>query len=369
MSSIEKMLSELDNDYSQLKDDFEKYRILLASNTWSNPYKEELDKLLGKVMIFRNRIIYSRDFAEKLAHGTDLAGKLTSLTKTIIDKLESEKIVEKIPNTIFSDFLRWYTNPQEVGIYGIVTMLKKGLGYLMHVDWKNFKIMCEASEFAFDNLNVNLQELKAQLRLIDWESQPVIDFSVKEELIPLIQQEEFSLSTSQVLTILKYIRNSCISFEKTPRVYSRLTEPDLRDIILGNLNALFFNKATGETFNKRGDTDIHLSFSKGDILIMECKIWNGAVEYIKGLNQLFSYLTWRNNYAVIITFSKNKGCSDVVQNAKNAILNESTFLKNALKEYGQGEFSSVHLFPNDIGKKVEIHHLFFDLFYQEKASG
>lgn len=218
----------------------------------------------------------------------------------------------------------------------------------------------------YEQLNTIIEKMPIPITIRRQDSEPVIDFSVKEELKPLIKpepetQEEPFLTTTQVATILKYIRNSCVSFEKTPSVFSKLHEEDLRDIIIGNLNAIFEGNATSETFSKRGKTDIYLRLTKGDILIMECKYWNGTDTYIGGLDQLFGYLTWRNNYAVLMTFSRNKGFMEVLQKAKEAAIRHNAFINNSLIESSLGYFITTHRFPNDSEKKVEIHHLVFDL--------
>ena len=40
----------------------------------------------------------------------------------------------------------------------------------------------------------------------------------------------------------------------------------------------------------------------GHVLICECKFWKGAKPYSDAINQLFGYLTWRQNYGVLIHF-------------------------------------------------------------------
>lgn len=39
-------------------------------------------------------------------------------------------------------------------------------------------------------------------------------------------------------------------------------EEALRDVLLVSLNSIFEGKATGETFSKRGKTDIYLNINK-----------------------------------------------------------------------------------------------------------
>ena len=79
------------------------------------------------------------------------------------------------------------------------------------------------------------------------------------------------MDREKVIDIIKLIDNQCLQFEKTPKTYNKFDEPNLRDLILANLNSVFEGKATGETFNSNGKTDIYLNIDKGNILVAECK--------------------------------------------------------------------------------------------------
>lgn len=79
-----------------------------------------------------------------------------------------------------------------------------------------------------------------------------------------------------------------------------MEEEELRDLLLGMMNANYPGTATGETFRKLGKTDISFRVDAGYVLICECKFWHGAEEYANALDQLFRYVTWRENFGVLI---------------------------------------------------------------------
>lgn len=219
----------------------------------------------------------------------------------------------------------------------------------------------------YKQLESIIEKFEVPLAVKKEEPLPVVDFGVKEELKPLIKPKprkpkELTLGKSKVSTLIDYIRNSCLSFEKTPGVFSKHKEEDLRNIILGNLNAIFEGEATGETFSKLGKTDISLRIEKGNILIIECKFWEGKVNYIDGINQLFRYLTWRQNYGILVTFAKRRGFTKVIRKAKEATQEHDTFISGSMSHRSASEFITEHRFPDDVEKKVEIHHLLFNLF-------
>jgi hypothetical protein len=80
-------------------------------------------------------------------------------------------------------------------------------------------------------------------------------------------------------SILRLIRHSGTSFEKTPRTFSVHDEEELRDFILSQLNAVYEGEAKGETFNKSGKTDIIISDEGRNAFIAECKIWRGEKSF------------------------------------------------------------------------------------------
>lgn len=225
-----------------------------------------------------------------------------------------------------------------------------------------------ADKLHFEEL---IKKIDISLKLKSSSQTPIVDLGIKHELKPLVKptakrQEEFTLDKQKVLLVIDMIKRIGRSFEVTPAVYTKLEEEDLRSIILATLNTVFEGGATGETFSKKGKTDIHLNIAKGDILIAECKFWKGQSEYSETINQIFRYLTWRQNYGIIITFSRNKDFSSVLEEAKKSVKTHNTF-KADLRTLDLTHFESTHTFPEDKYKTVEIHHLFFTLFVDDAA--
>jgi len=245
-----------------------------------------------------------------------------------------------------------------------------------------------------DNINTENEELKEKIKdLIDnrkkelYEDQKKLDSLVKKIKIPLKKKEDESikriklnskslvkklkptstipedyvLNRNKVLDIISVIDNQGRQFEKTPLTYKSLKEEDLRNIILVNLNGLFEGKATGESFSNRGKTDIYLNIDKGNILISECKIWHGEALYNETIDQLLKYLTWRNNFGIIISFVRLKNFSQILKNMDDIIKNHPSY-NIGFKTISETHFLSHHKLVQDEFKNVEIHHLFYNLF-------
>jgi hypothetical protein len=169
------------------------------------------------------------------------------------------------------------------------------------------------------------------------------------------------LAAESLAAILALIDQSGKSMEVAPSGYAKLGETELRDIVVGHLNAVFGGQAaTGETFSKRGKTDVHLIVPGGAVLVGECLLWKGKAYYIGKLEQIFGYLTLRHTDGVLITFSKTKGLSGQVTTATDAIAGHPSTTSPSVRKHAT-YFVSEHRHPADDDRRVTIHHLLFDL--------
>ena len=179
--------------------------------------------------------------------------------------------------------------------------------------------------------------------------------------------QQYVLNRERVLDLVAIIDNQGHQFERIPNTCSKLQEEDLRDLILVGLNAIFEGSATGETFSKKGRTDIFLRIDKGNILIAECKNWSGEGLYLKTIDQILRYVTWRDNFGIIIVFCRRKNFTNVLDTAFNALGKHNAIIGSVLKR-GSTRLISKHVLPEDDQKTVEIHHLFYNLYSEEDGT-
>jgi hypothetical protein len=171
---------------------------------------------------------------------------------------------------------------------------------------------------------------------------------------------EYVLDEERANDIIALLDNQARSFENTPKVFKALGEENLRDVLLSNLNSVFEGGATGETFSKRGKTDIYLKISKGNILIAECKVWGGKALYSETIDQLRGYLTWRHNYGIMITFVQIKDFTKILRESEATIQMHPSYMNGFKKLNGTHFVSNHHV--DDEEKEVKIHHLFYHLY-------
>ena len=98
--------------------------------------------------------------------------------------------------------------------------------------------------------------------------------------------------------------------EQSPEAFKKMGEEDIRTHFLVQLNGQYEGLATGETFNYEGKTDILIKYQGRNLFIAECKFWRGEEEFIKTIDQLLGYLSWRDVKTAIVIFNRNKNSNE-----------------------------------------------------------
>jgi len=128
--------------------------------------------------------------------------------------------------------------------------------------------------------------------------------------------------------ILECIHSIGMMFERLPNTYAGKDEESLRDHILVSLQGLVAGSVTGETFNKRGKTDILVRNANTNEFIGECKFWRGKAVYLDTISQLLSYLSWRDTKAAIIIFVPNRDFSAVIEKVAEYTREHPSYLRD-----------------------------------------
>ncbi len=194
------------------------------------------------------------------------------------------------------------------------------------------------------------------------------EIKISRKIEPIIRKtpkttEEYCISDEIYTSILKMIKHQGSTFERTPEVYNKMQEEDLRNIILGYLNGLYQGKANGECFRKKGKTDISIEYENRAAFIAECKIWAGKKVFSSALSQLQSYITWRDNKLSLILFSRNKDFFNVIKEIKESMPLEDNYI--SYKELDKNEFELKLKSKTSESQNLVIRVFVFDL-YNEK---
>lgn len=161
--------------------------------------------------------------------------------------------------------------------------------------------------------------------------------------------------------ILKLINDVGKNLERMPSTYSGLREEALRDHINLVLDPNFqMGSVTGETFNKKGKTDIMLRYDSSVVFVAECKFWQGESVYLKTIDQLLSYLTWRDSKVAVINFVKNKEISNVLEVIKQVTVNHPNYIAYTT-DNDENWFNYKFHLNGDRGRKINLAVLSFHL--------
>jgi hypothetical protein len=126
------------------------------------------------------------------------------------------------------------------------------------------------------------------------------------------------LDEGEYQNILDIMMNMALVMERSPSAFTTIDEEDLRQHFLVQLNGQYEGQATGETFNYQGKTDILVRADGKNIFVAECKYWRGEKSYADTIDQILSYLSWRDTKAALVIFNRNKGFTDVLEKIKTA---------------------------------------------------
>lgn len=151
--------------------------------------------------------------------------------------------------------------------------------------------------------------------------------------------------------ILKVLDNMVRVMEQSPGAFREIDEESLRTHFLVQLNGHFSGEATGETFNYEGKTDILIKSDGRNIFIGECKFWTGEKAYLETLDQVLSYLSWRDTKAAVLMFSRNKDFTGVLEKIATSTPNHPNFKKQVKQ---RSESSWTHLFGHKDDPNREI---------------
>ncbi len=171
---------------------------------------------------------------------------------------------------------------------------------------------------------------------------------------------EPTLDDSIYQQILRIIHDVGKQFERLPSTYAGKEEEHLRDHMLLILEPNFEGSATGETFNKSGKTDILLRHEGKNVFIAELKFWRGEKAYLDTINQLLSYLTWRDSKSAVVVFVKNKEFSSVLETVKEATLEHENCL-GFVSEQEEGWLHYRFHINEDKNREVKVSVMLFHL--------
>jgi hypothetical protein len=171
---------------------------------------------------------------------------------------------------------------------------------------------------------------------------------------------EPALSVEDYQEILRIMKNMVQVMELSPHAFFDMGEEDLRWHFLVQLNGAYQGQATGETFNFQGKTDILIRVEGRNVFIAECKFWKGEKSLSDTIDQLLSYLSWRDTKTAIVVFNRNADFSAVLAKIAEAVPKHANF-KRDLGKQDESTFRYVFVQPNDANREITLTIMAFDI--------
>jgi hypothetical protein len=168
---------------------------------------------------------------------------------------------------------------------------------------------------------------------------------------------EWTLEDADYNEILRICFETCREIERHPTLYQGKEEEALRDYLLMAL-ASHYENTTGETFNKQGKTDILVRHEGANAFVAECKFWSGQKGYFEAIDQLLSYLTWRDSKTALLMFVRNKQLDPVLAIVAEKT-NEHLHFASADGRVAEGHFVFRFKLPKDDTRRATITVLCF----------
>ncbi len=160
--------------------------------------------------------------------------------------------------------------------------------------------------------------------------------TVKRKAVPTLPpattaqfKPEPVLATDLYEHVLRVVQDMALVMERSPDAFKAMNEEALRQHFLVQLNGQFEGKATGETFNMGGKTDILLREGDRNVFIAECKFWKGPKAFGEAIDQLLGYATWRDGKTAILVFNRSTETSTVLSGISSVAKAHANF-KRAL---------------------------------------
>lgn len=183
---------------------------------------------------------------------------------------------------------------------------------------------------------------------------------------PIIEKPEASagqyspeptLEYSVYQSILKICFEMGVEMERHPSVTLGKDEETLRDHFLMQLSP-HFSSVTGETFNMQGKTDILIRHEGKNVFVAECKYWTGFKAYLEAVDQLLSYLTWRDSKSAILLFIQNREIGPVLAQIAKRTKEHPCFVNSVAQDTHGWHRFRFHL-PDDKSRGVDVTVLCF----------
>jgi hypothetical protein len=171
--SNEGLVLDIDDDYKNLAKSFEKWiKSLEGTSVIVNAFQNDLDELFSEVSCFQRKLEYDIKITDDYAKKTTYYKRLTNRIQNTLNLLTSNQTVVKIPGIAipYVDFLDPKA-PKEVSTKGVIPTLRDASECLVRHEFQAIakaRLLSFAAYYTFKTAKLDIEEIKADLRLVNW---------------------------------------------------------------------------------------------------------------------------------------------------------------------------------------------------------
>jgi hypothetical protein len=176
---------------------------------------------------------------------------------------------------------------------------------------------------------------------------------------------EPALDESLYREILRICWDAGREMERHPSVYGGKDEETLRDHLIMVLSP-HFESVTGETFNKAGKADIVVRHEGANVFVAECKFWRGEKSLLSAIDQVLTYLTWRDSKAAILCFVRGDVISSVASSIPSIVAKHPCY-RRTRENVAEGWYQFDFHLPNDPSRGLSLAVLCFHFPQSDKS--
>lgn len=166
--------------------------------------------------------------------------------------------------------------------------------------------------------------------------------------------------------ILSILNSMALVLERDPKGFVSMNEESLRSHFLVHLNGRYKGRATGETFNHQGKTEILIRADNRNVFITECKFWRGDESLRRTIDQVLSYLSWRDTKTAVLVFSRNSRFSDVLTRIPVVVRQHPCYLQELRRDDETTTFRYLFRSREDPGRHLFLTVMAFNIPQPEK---
>ncbi|WP_291329541.1 hypothetical protein [Desulfovibrio sp. UCD-KL4C] len=174
-----------------------------------------------------------------------------------------------------------------------------------------------------------------------------------------------AISNEDFIKIIRIIRHTGSSCERTPNVFKVHNDNELRDIIISTLNTQFESGTGGDLFLKEGKTTITVSEGGKSVFTGICKIWSSETRFFETVDQLLMHDAWHEGKAIIVIFNKNKkDFSEVLVPALQIVASHPNFI-SLDEKFGDNEWQFTMKSAFNKSDIINLRIIIFNIYVEE----